>query len=104
MSLNSMESRRPSSMLGYSHHAKKAAMETLLVVTLFLVVVKVSSVYNGGGSGVDYHRVAVFSALFAFLSFILRITKSSMSHILVNAIYFKLGSIFAKEFVGDART
>lgn len=85
-------------------HAKKAIMDTLLAVTLFLIVMKAASLYNGKHVDIDYHRVVVFTALFMSLTYVLRITKSSMSHVLVHAMYLKLGSVFAKEFVGHVKT
>ena len=86
----------------YRNNASRAAADAILAVIAFLLVVRAIDLYKGQAADTDYRRIAFFTVVFFALSFVLRCTKRSMSNVLVNAVFFQLGSMFAKEFMSSA--
>lgn len=77
----------------------KALADSALAVILFVIVSFSITTYKGDSFNLTVHKLLFFSGVFATINLVLRATKRSQSHILLNAVFFQLGSLFAKELV-----
>lgn len=82
-----------------SENMRQALADVTLAAVLYITVLRLAEVFNGARHDVNVRKVVSFTLVLALFSFILKSTKRSQANVLINAVYFQLGSMFSRQFM-----